>query len=563
MAEEQERIDEEAASLEYQLLAATTQQQTKELEEQRKLQQGSLLRRCYRELVEKLGTTTYAPTEIIGGVPMPILTVSDLCRSTHPIFAEDRELTPEDRKALMKIDEDDEVDQSWDDHDIRNAREVDPTVQRRYQAYRKKERRLGSKDRKRVAQEQFQKSSIEYHTDQMSGNKDPVRIPISRVIKEVEQGLSEADRRLQMLKVHVEIAMMGADVSQIQEMIQHGEEKVRTLHEQTGCAFLGNYGEHRKKIAGLNLGIDEEERLDEIKRLSDVRRMTYAEQAEYHQLINAWIKTIEKQHEEDRAVKEVRRKRQRKAEWLEQRNSIPKLTAEVYLDRDGCRIMDNFAAMDDPSSNGNMGECNTEIGIANMGHTDGYEGNEKDDSGTYNGQTTTAAIHDREMFKDPKRPFANPNRNLTFIPVLASKPGGTMSAKTYMQVDSGASCNLMTLEMATALVGAEHIDQTGQQFRIEGIGGHILPTLGTVTIELDMIGRDTNITDSIVMRPITVQTVFLVVKRSSVSLLIGANTMEYFGICAQPGLGSSVWGNRTWKTRMAIATVPYQAAVRE
>ena len=54
LAEEQERIDEEAASLEYQLLAATTQQQTKELEEQQKLQQGSLLRQCYRELVEKL-----------------------------------------------------------------------------------------------------------------------------------------------------------------------------------------------------------------------------------------------------------------------------------------------------------------------------------------------------------------------------------------------------------------------------------------------------------------------------------------------------------------------------
>ena len=58
-----------------------------------------------------------------------------------------------------------------------------------------------------------------------------------------------------------------------------------------------------------------------------------------------------------------------------------------------------------------------------------------------------------------------------------------------------------------------------------------------------MIGRDTSIEDRIVIRRIRVKSIFLVVKRSSVGLLVGANTMEYFGICAQPGVGSCTWGN--------------------
>ena len=62
--------------------------------------------------------------------------------------------------------------------------------------------------------------------------------------------------------------------------------------------------------------------------------MTYPERMEYQQLINAWINTIEKKHEEDEILKRVRMKRQRKAEWIEQRNRLPKLTADVYFDRD-------------------------------------------------------------------------------------------------------------------------------------------------------------------------------------------------------------------------------------
>ena len=132
-----------------------------------------------------------------------------------------------------------------------------------------------------------------------------------------------------------------------------------------------------------------------------------------------------------------------------------------------------------------------------------------------------------------------------------------------MQVDGGASCNLITLEMATALAGGELIDQTGQQFRIEGIGGHISPTLGTISVEIEMVGRDTEITDRVVMRPIKIKTLFLVVKRCSVGMMIGANTMRYFGVCAQPGLGSSIWGNELWPSRMAVATTPYHHDMKE
>ena len=60
-------------------------------------------------------------------------------------------------------------------------------------------------------------------------------------------------------------------------------------------------------------------------------------------------------------------------------------------------------------------------------------------------------------------------------------------------------------------MGSDKIDQTGQQFRIEGIGGHILPTLGTVKVELEMIGRNTSVEGSVVMRLIKVQTIFLVI----------------------------------------------------
>ena len=46
------------------------------------------------------------------------------------------------------------------------------------------------------------------------------------------------------------------------------------------------------------------------------------------------------------------------------------------------------------------------------------------------------------------------------------------------------------------MLGGDKIDQSGQQFRIEGVGGHNLPTLGMVIVELEMIGKDTSMEDS-------------------------------------------------------------------
>ena len=39
--------------------------------------------------------------------------------------------------------------------------------------------------------------------------------------------------------------------------------------------------------------------------------------------------------------------------------------------------------------------------------------------------------------------------------------------------------------------------------------------------------------------------------------------MQYFGINAEPGLGSSVWGDDKWPTRVAIATSPYSSYIRD
>jgi hypothetical protein len=39
--------------------------------------------------------------------------------------------------------------------------------------------------------------------------------------------------------------------------------------------------------------------------------------------------------------------------------------------------------------------------------------------------------------------------------------------------------------------------------------------------------------------------------------------MEYFGICAQPGVELSTWGNQSWPARMAIATMPYHLKIND
>ena len=106
--------------------------------------------------------------------------------------------------------------------------------QKRHTAQRTIHRRLTPEDKSRLIREQFQQPTIEYHTDPITGAKVAKRVPLSRVINHIEQSLNEADQRLNMLKVYVEIAMMGSEASKVQQMIQRGEAFVRALDAESG-----------------------------------------------------------------------------------------------------------------------------------------------------------------------------------------------------------------------------------------------------------------------------------------------------------------------------------------
>ena len=116
-------------------------------------------------------------------------------------------------------------------------------------------------------------------------------------------------------------------------MIQRGEAFVRALDAESG-----SFGDKRQKIVQANRMLrvkewEEEDNLADIERLSDIRRMTTAEKLKHRDEIALWIKLYERQHQEDEILNGVRMKRQRQAEWKEQYNRMPILTAEVYLDR--------------------------------------------------------------------------------------------------------------------------------------------------------------------------------------------------------------------------------------
>ena len=138
--------------------------------------------------------------------------------------------------------------------------------------------------------------------------------------------------------------------------------------------------------------------------------MTYHERMEYQQLINAWINTIERKHEEYEILKRVRMKRQRKAEWIEQRNRLPKLTADVYLDREN---VDNILKGGMAQAEDKQRDVNTDGGIVNMGRIDDHDGFKNRELVTPDtGCVAGAAVHDQELFQDISKPFVNPNRRL-------------------------------------------------------------------------------------------------------------------------------------------------------
>ena len=127
-----------------------------------------------------------------------------------------------------------------------------------------------------------------------------------------------------------------------------------------------------------------------------------------------------------------------------------------------------------------------------------------------------------------------------------------------MQLDGGASINIISYDLAVHLVGTQGINTAGQQVRVKAVGGHVLTTMGTVMLELELNGRTTTITDRVEMHMAKISTVFLVLKRCSVPLLMGSVSMSYFGIQSQAGSGVTTWGNSKWKSRLAIPTIPYE-----
>ena len=148
-------------------------------------------------------------------------------------------------------------------------------------------------------------------------------------------------------------------------------------------------------------------------------------------------------------------------------------------------------------------------------------------------------------------PFTNPNRRLTFVPITVSGNGQTDAAKASMQLDSGASINIISYDLAVSLVGEYGIDTTGKQCRVQGIGGHVLPTMGSVMLEIDLTGRTTEITEKVEFHTAKISTVFMVLKRCSVPILMGVPLNGIF------------WGTRPTRMRynavgqlqMAITTI--------
>ena len=159
------------------------------------------------------------------------------------------------------------------------------------------------------------------------------RVPLGEIIDGVRKGVNEAQHRLQMLKVHVEIAMMGQDRELIEKMIKKGEAMVCMWHDQSGT-----YGAKRAKLISEMHSKREKEcemdRLAEVERLSDIRRLTREEKEHYREQMHAWIRLIEKKHHVDETVAATRMKRQRQAEWTNELNRRPKLKAAVSFNHD-------------------------------------------------------------------------------------------------------------------------------------------------------------------------------------------------------------------------------------
>jgi len=69
-----------------------------------KANRGIRIHQCYLATLQLLQSITVTPTEVIQGVPITIMSVSDLCQSAHPILHEGVPISKEDRESLCELD---------------------------------------------------------------------------------------------------------------------------------------------------------------------------------------------------------------------------------------------------------------------------------------------------------------------------------------------------------------------------------------------------------------------------------------------------------------------------
>jgi len=126
--------------------------------------------------------------------------------------------------------------------------------------------------RAKIIEEQFTKHTYEVESMRVKGTVRQRRVPIGQVVDRVRQGIDEAQDRLQMVKVYVEIAMMGQDRELVERLIREGKEMVGMRNDQSGT-----YGVKRTKLISETHELLEAEKemdiLAEVERLPNIRSM--------------------------------------------------------------------------------------------------------------------------------------------------------------------------------------------------------------------------------------------------------------------------------------------------
>jgi hypothetical protein len=374
-----------------------------------------------------------------------------------------------------------------------------------------------------------------FRRDSRGKSDDKVYASADQILASARSAILEADKRIEELKDIVKTAMQNEIDTNIAQILKPAEAAIYQLN----CS-LGVYGE------GLTLAREREK--SEYAKVTKVRGLTATEEIAYREQLLLWANVIQKLHSEEE------KKRLKDLEWDRKLAKATKWDKDYLIANAHIRIEKEF--------NGDLDSAvTTPTNFISTYST----ANCKSLSTTSKHLLPINEIDPHRDYEfDPSRPwdstpFSNPNRNLTFVPVTLSGIGYNHALKTTMQLDGGASINIISHDLAISLVGEEGINKDGQQCRVQAVGGHVLATTGSVVLEMEMTGRTTAISDRVEMSTAKISTVFLVLKRCSVPILMGSLSMAYYGVNAQPGSGTTTWGNSKWRNRLAIPTIPYSA----